>query len=139
MRLHVHSSTRSLLLSYTPELLESPRALNGWSICASGNGNVVGSTIGRDSALGGRPRAGVVRAKVLNNVVFNERVGGPAVNGQIGVAVRRICAGVFDCAGEYSKQSYESSVAIERKSYRALPVFQPLPPTKFPPDFHDTE
>lgn len=80
-----------------PVLLEGTSALNGRLICPCADQDVVISAIRTHTAFGLRTRAGVVGAKVLNNVVFNKRVSSPAVDGKVRVAVGVVRAGIVDC------------------------------------------
>ena len=83
--LDVDAAANALLLPDTPELLEGSCADNARLVGTGSLVNVVGSTIGGDAALLGRSAAGIVRSKVLDDVVFNERVLSPAVEREIRV------------------------------------------------------
>jgi hypothetical protein len=85
--LHVDRTAGALVLANRPVLLKGRGAINGWLVGAGALGNLVGAAVGSDSTLVLRLRRRVVRAEVLDNVVLDERVAGPAVDGEVGVAV----------------------------------------------------
>lgn len=70
--------------------------------------------------------------EVLNDIVFDERVTCPAIDGKVGVAVGVVGARVGNGADMISK-CFSSIVYSKELTYRADPGFQPLPPTKLPP------
>jgi hypothetical protein len=85
--LHVDRTAGALVLANRPVLLKGRGTINGWLVGAGALGNLVGAAVGSDSTLVLRLRRRVVRAEVLDNVVLDERVAGPAVDGEVGVAV----------------------------------------------------
>ena len=85
--LHVDTATDALLLTNRPVLVESPRAINGGLVDAGGHENIICAAVGSDGSLLLCCAGRVVRAVRLNNVVFHERVAGPAVNGQVAIAL----------------------------------------------------
>jgi hypothetical protein len=99
--LHVDGAASPLLLANRPELREVAGALNRGGVVALALENFVGSAVGLDSALSRSARGRVVIAEVLDDVVLNQRVGGPAVDGKVRVAVGVVLAGVGDGATEY--------------------------------------
>jgi hypothetical protein len=77
-----HSTADPLLRANAPVLGESLRAVDGRCVDAStGVGQLAG---------------GVVGAVRVEDVVFDERVAGPTVDAEVGVAVGLEGAGVFD-------------------------------------------
>jgi hypothetical protein len=74
--LHVDRTAGALVLANRPVLLKGRGAINR---------RLVGAGSLRNLVL--RLRRRVVRAEVLDNVVLDERVAGPAVDGEVGVAV----------------------------------------------------
>jgi hypothetical protein len=96
--LHVDASTSALVLADRPVLLEGLGAVNGRSVGPGGLGNLVGGTVGGDGALDLSLGRGVVGSEVLNDVVLDERVAGPSVNGEVGVAVVLVRSRVGDGA-----------------------------------------
>ena len=70
--------------------------------------------------------------EVLNDVVLDERVASPAVDGKVGVAVGVVGARVGNGADMISK-CFSSILYFKELTYRADPGFHPLPPTKLPP------
>jgi hypothetical protein len=91
---------------------------------------VVSRAIGREGALVREPARRVVRPKVLEDVVLDERVRAPAVDGQVAVPVRGVLARVRDHPGRCA--SAVTNQRGRRATYCADPGFQPLPPTKLP-------
>src|SRR5690606_14025547 len=80
-----------LLLAHAPELLERPGALDGGRVVPPGLVDVVRAAVGGDCALVGA--GGPVGAPALDDVVLDQRVPGPAVQREVGVA-RRVEGGV---------------------------------------------
>ncbi|KAI6749554.1 hypothetical protein HG530_014968 [Fusarium avenaceum] len=70
-----------------PELLEGLVALDGRSVGTGADVDVVDGTIDGDLTLLAGAGRGVVGAEALNDVVLNQRVAGPAVDGKVAVAV----------------------------------------------------
>lgn len=99
--LHVDGAARALVLADGPELLEVPGALDGGSVVALGDSKGIVAAVDVQVALALGTGRWVVRAEVLDDVVLNQGVGGPAVDGEVGVAVRVVLAGVVDGAGVY--------------------------------------
>jgi hypothetical protein len=87
---------RTEVIKDGPVLLEGGRALNGWGVGTGGLQDTVGGAIGVDGADFGRGAAGVVGTVVLNNVVLDQGVGGPTVDGEVGVTVGGVGAGEGD-------------------------------------------
>jgi hypothetical protein len=97
--LHVDASAGALVLANRPVLLKGRGAVNGRLVGAGALRNLVRGAVGGDGALVLRLRRRVVRAEVLDNVVLDERVAGPAVDGEVGVTVGVVGARVGDGAG----------------------------------------
>ena len=76
-------SGRTLLLANGEELLEGAGAGDRWLVVAGTGANVVGASVRRDCAQALEPRARVVVAIVLNDVVLGLGVVDPAVDGQV--------------------------------------------------------
>lgn len=74
---------------------------------------------------------GVVGSEIFNDVVFDERVGGPSIDGKVGVSDGGIGSGEVNVA---MVNGLVSALFFEAKegAYRAEPTAHPLPPTKFP-------
>lgn len=79
-----------------PVLLEGFGAFDGGSVGASADVDVVGAAVGGDLALLGCAAGGVVCAEGFDDVVLDEGVLAPAVEGEVAVAVGAVCAGVID-------------------------------------------
>ena len=94
----IDTATNAVVLANRPVLLKGRGAVNRGLVGAGALGNLVGATVDGDGALVLRLRGRVVRAEVLDDVVLDERVAGPAVNGEVGVAVGVVGAGVSDRA-----------------------------------------
>lgn len=97
--LHVDGAGAALVLADGPVLVEGLGAVDGGLVDTLGLGDLVGRAVGSDAALDGSLRGWVVGAEVLNDVVLDERVAGPAVDGEVGVAVGLVATGVGDGAG----------------------------------------
>jgi hypothetical protein len=76
-----------VVLTNRPVLLEGRRTQDRRLVGAGRLQDVVGGAINGDRALGGRGRRGIVITEALNNVVLDQRVGGPAIDGKVAVAV----------------------------------------------------
>lgn len=87
MVLHVDAAADTLLGAYRPVLLEGPCPVDGWLVCAGGDGDVVCTAVGLHAALALGTAAGVVGAVRLDNVVFHERIASPAVDSKVAVAL----------------------------------------------------
>jgi hypothetical protein len=90
--LHVDRTAGALVLANGPVLLKGLCAVNGGLVGAGALRNLVRGTVGGDGALVLRLRGRVVRAKVLDDVVLDQRVTGPAVDGEVGVAIGVVLA-----------------------------------------------
>lgn len=77
------STTDTLAGTDRPELLERCSANDGRLIRTCSLVNVVGTAVTGDLALLLSAGAGVVRAVRLDDVVFNQRVLGPAIDGHV--------------------------------------------------------
>lgn len=88
----------ALVDPHGPELLEVPVAINAGGVIAPGRAEPIGATITSDGAEVGGARARVERAEVLDNIVLDEGVAHPAVNGEVAVAVGLVAARVADAS-----------------------------------------
>ena len=144
--LHVDGAADALVLADGPVLTEGPGTVDGRLVGPGGDVDVVVAAVGGDAAEVLSTRAGVVGSEVLDlrfvssrifghgmpdtyNVVLDERVSCPAVDSEVGVALRRVRATVVD--GTAIVSAVLSGIEINQ-SYRPVPGFQPLPPTKLP-------
>jgi hypothetical protein len=134
--LHVDTSAGALVPANREILLKCANSINRGLVDASLGVNVIGASVGVDGALIVASAAGVICAKVLDNVVLNQRVASPAVDGEVTVALGGKVTAVVDGAGSCVSGQNEAQgriVALGRKgTYRPVPGFQPLPPTKLP-------
>jgi hypothetical protein len=95
----VDGARGAVVLADGPELVEGAGALDRRLVDAAGLGDGVGAAVLRDGAeLGGLGR-GVVVAERLDDVVLDQRVLGPPVDGQVAVALRAEGAREVDGAG----------------------------------------
>lgn len=92
-----------LRLPDTPKLLERSCAIDRGLVCAGGLVDVVSPTVRRDSALLGCSRRRVVGAVRLDNVVLDEGVAGPAVEGDV-----RVYVGGVPCACDVEVSRWKS-------------------------------
>lgn len=98
MRAHGDGAGGALVASHGPKLLEGLRAVDGGLLRAGRDVEIVDAAVRGDGAAVRGAAAGVVAAEVFDDVVFDERVAGPAVDGQVGVAVGGVVAFVADVA-----------------------------------------
>lgn len=96
----VDGTTRALVRTDGPVLVEGAGALDGGGVVTGALEDLVVGAVDVDGALAGGAGGGVVGAEVLDDVVLNERVAGPAVDGEVGVAVGLVGTAVVDGAGE---------------------------------------
>jgi hypothetical protein len=96
--LHVNASAGALVLANRPVLLKGRGAVNRGLVGAGALGNLVRGAVDGDGALVLRLRGRVVRAEVLDDVVLDEGVAGPTVDGKVGVTVGVVGSGVGDGA-----------------------------------------
>jgi len=95
----VDGSAGSLVATDGPVLLEGLAVtLDGRSTVASADSNVVDGSVDVDLTLLLSTRRGVVGAEVLDDVVLDERVAGPAVDGEVAVTVGTVVTRVLDGA-----------------------------------------
>lgn len=86
----------AVVAAHRPVLVKGGRSDDGRLVDALRAVNVVDAAVRRHFAQLGGARGRVVGAKVLDNVVLDERVLGPAVDGEVAVAVGVVAAGVVD-------------------------------------------
>lgn len=80
-------SADSLRGSDGPVLVKGLRSGDRGRVDASGLVDVIGPSIGSDSTFVGKTCAGIVGTERLENIVLDEWVRRPAVNGQVCVAI----------------------------------------------------
>lgn len=133
MGVHVDGTAGTLLLADRPVLLESSSSNNRGLLVAGGDEDIVGSTVRGDGTPPRSTRGWVVRAKVLNDVVLDQGVLGPSVNGEVGVALVAVGTGVGDdpllVSGLLLKVSgckltcwFQGSIPYHRPSYHHCPT-----------------
>lgn len=98
--LHVDRAGAALVCADGPVLVEGLGAIDGGLVDALGLRDLVGGAVGGYGALDGGLRGGVVGAEVLDDVVFDQGVAGPAVDGEVGVTAGVVGTGVGDGAGD---------------------------------------
>jgi len=94
-------------------LLEGSSTDDGWLVGTSGLVDVVDGTIAGYGSLLGGTTGWVVGSEVLDDVVLDQRVLGPSVDGKVAVTIWLVRTGVGDCAsGSWvpSLSSYKVSV-----------------------------
>lgn len=94
--LDVDGSANAVVLADGPELVEGGSSLDGRLIHTSGLENVVGAVVGLDGSELFGSGGGIVGAEALNDVVLDERVLGPAVDGEVAVSIGFPCTTVRD-------------------------------------------
>ena len=105
VRLGRNASAGTLVAANRPELLKGRGTENGWCVGPGALVDIVGITVSIDRALLGGAGGGVVGAEVLDDVVLDEWVLGPAVDGQVAVSVWLIRSGVLDRATSLCQNS----------------------------------
>ena len=96
---NVDRARGAVVLADRPELVKGAGALDGRLVDAAGLGDGIGAAILGDGAELGGLRRGIVVAERLDDVVLDQRVLGPPVDGQIAVALRVEGAREVDGAG----------------------------------------
>lgn len=86
----------TLVAADGPVLLEGGGANDGWLLGTGGDEEIVDGAVGGDGATGGGTGGWVVGTEVLNDVVLDEWVLGPSVDGEVGVAVGVVLGSVGD-------------------------------------------
>ena len=107
----VDRARRAVALADRPELVEGAGALDGGLVDTLRLGNGVGAAVLVDGAELGRLRRRVVVAEGLDDVVLDQRVLGPPVDGQVAVALRVELALEVDSAGRAGVPRIESILA----------------------------
>lgn len=83
----INGSTDTLLLPNRPELLEGRCSVNTGLVGAGGLEDIVGAAVDGDGTLLLSSRGGVVGAVGLDDVVLDQGVAGPAVQGDVRVDI----------------------------------------------------
>lgn len=100
--------------------------------------DTVGRTVALDSAeVLSSARRVILGVEVLDDVVLNERVLEPSVDSEVAVSIGRVGTRVGNGPELMQSANAEPLTNSDRCSstyLSALPGFQPLPPTKLPPD-----
>lgn len=86
----------TVVAAHRPVLVKGGRSDDGRLVDALRAVNVVDAAVRRHLAQLGGARGRVVGAKVLDDVVLDQRVLGPAVDGEVAVAVGVVAAGEVD-------------------------------------------
>jgi hypothetical protein len=115
-----------------PVLREGGGALDRRLVGPCGLVDGVGPVVAVDGAQLRQPGRGVVGAVRLGDVVLDQRVLGPAVDGEVGVSIRVEGGRVGDGPVRESVSPLVRLPQKRRDTYWALPVLQPLPTTKLP-------
>lgn len=84
---NIDTPTNPLRSPHAPKLIKRLGPLNAGLVVPRALGNGVGTAVSVEGAQPGRPRAGVVGAEALNDVVLDQRVARPAVDGEVAVAL----------------------------------------------------
>jgi len=93
---HGNSAAGALGGAHRPVLVEGAGALDGGRVDALRAVDVVGAAVGSHAAHAGGACRRVVGAEALDHVVLDQRVAGPAVDCEVGVAVGSIVGCVVD-------------------------------------------
>jgi hypothetical protein len=94
-----NSTRRTLVLANTPVLVESSGTRDGGLVCANALVDIVGRAVRGHGAHVLETTAGVVGAVGFEDVVLDQGVLAPAVDGEVGVALRRVGTLEVDGAG----------------------------------------
>jgi len=87
MVLHVDRSSSTLALTDRPVLLEGAGSIDRWLVNTGGDVDVVASAISRKATLVLSAAAWVVCSKVLDDIVLDKWVAGPAINGEVAISL----------------------------------------------------
>lgn len=96
MVLHIHTTRCTLRLADRPVLLERAGAVDTRLVGARGDEHVVVAAVGVGGSFALGTAAGVVCAEGFDNVVLDERIAGPAVDGEVPVSLGLEGAAVVD-------------------------------------------
>lgn len=96
---HVHTASNPLGVPHAPVLIECRGTHDTRLVIPCRLSNGISTAVGLESSQVLRPRAGVVGAVRLDDVVLNQRVGRPAIDSQVSVALGVERAAVVDGAG----------------------------------------
>lgn len=124
-----------------PDLVEGRRTDDGGLVHAQGLVDVVRSPVGGDGAQLFRGASGrVISAEGLNDVVLDEGIGDPTVDGKVAVAAGVVGTSVGDRSRLQNLvilmlrfSDPKRARSIWGLSYLADPGFQPFPPNQLPP------
>jgi hypothetical protein len=126
----VDGATGAVLGADSPILLESRGALDRRLVGTSGLEEGVGAAVDLGRADGARTGGRVVAAEGLDDVELDQRALGPAVEGEVPVAVGLDVGIVGD--GAVVLLVWFSCGRKMKRSYRAEAGFQPIPETMLP-------
>jgi hypothetical protein len=91
-------SAGALGLTNRPVLLEGSSTDDGWLVGTGALVDIVGGAVADNRTLLGGSAGWVVGSEVLDDVVFDQGVLGPSVDGEVAVAVWLVSSGEVDCA-----------------------------------------
>lgn len=136
MVLDCNSASNTLTLPDAPELLECRRAVDAGLVDAGGLQNVVCAAIRGDGTLLLSSRAGVVGAVGFDDVVLDQRVAGPTVEGDVGVDVLGVPSSsvVYDAVAAWVPALVGVSLDADCVRFWC----NTLPATKLPTFCHET-
>ena len=86
----------SLLGPHRPVLLKCPRPLDRWLLDAGAFEDLVGALLEGEVALGGPGFVGCEFAVGVNDIVLDERILSPAVDGEVSGACRIVGPAILD-------------------------------------------
>jgi hypothetical protein len=112
--LHVDRSAGALVLTNRPVLLKGRGAIDRRLVGTGSLRNLVVAAVNVDRTLVLGVGRRVVGTKVLNDIVLDERVAGPAVDGKVRVAVGAVVARVGDGTGRSGVPSLSSDEVATR-------------------------
>lgn len=93
---NVDGAAGAVVSAHRPVLVKGGRSDDGGLVDSLRAVNVVDAAVRRHLAQLGGAGGWVVGSKVLNNVVLDQRVLGPTVDGEVAVAVGAVAAGEVD-------------------------------------------
>jgi hypothetical protein len=92
----IDATSGSVVLANGPVLLKGLSTINGGSVGTGLGEDVVGAAIDLDSSLLLSSGGGIIITELLNDVVLDQRVSGPSVDGEVAVAVGLVLSLVRD-------------------------------------------
>lgn len=99
---NIDAASGSVVLANGPVLLKGLGTVDRRSVGTGTGEDFVGAAIDLDSSLALSSARGIVGAEILDDVVLDQGVSGPSIDGKVAVAVRLVLSLVRDGSGDVS-------------------------------------